>query len=118
MYTISPIYNDYFVLCSALSQQRLISVVQIVCMATIGNASYSKRIFVHQDQRRMNSLQTLGAVPSVHEKEGAGIQSKGSCNASAQARGCCLKNGRARAMNVINIVIVYYLFNNGISDQI
>jgi len=36
------------------------------------------------------------------KNEGAGIQSKGSCNASAPARGSCLENGRARAMNMID----------------
>ncbi len=56
------------------------------------------------------SAQVLrGGSCGVAEKEGAGIQSKGSCNASAQVRGSCLKNGLARAMNVIN---------NGISDPI
>jgi hypothetical protein len=38
----------------------------------------------------------------VQEKEGAGIQGKRSCNSSAPARGSSLKNGRARAMNVMD----------------
>ena len=58
------------------------------------------------------SAQVLsGGSRGFAEKEGAGIQSKGSCNASAQAGGSCLKNGRARAMNMMNN-------HDGISDPI
>ncbi len=48
------------------------------------------------------SAQVLrGGSCGIAEKKGARIQSKGSCNASAQARGSCFKNGRVRAMDVI-----------------
>ncbi len=50
-----------------------------------------------------NTVNTIPYKKRVQEKEGAGIQGKRSCSSSAPARGSSLKNGRARAMNVMDI---------------